>query len=43
MNTKTVQPNNGQDKREPTDTGREAFKSRLDALEQFILSNRKDN
>lgn len=26
-----------------TDTGREAFKSHLDALEQLILSNRKDN
>lgn len=26
-----------------TDTGREAFNSHLDALEQLILSNRKDN
>lgn len=26
-----------------TETGREAFKSHLDALEQLILSNRKDS
>ena len=42
MNTKTVQPSTEQDKWEPTDIGREAYKSYIDAPEQLILNESKD-